>query len=190
VSALTDKDPAAARAFNVAALERQRTEAAQRASEERYRALERSIMAELGVKEEDVTPLAAAAGLGVRTMTPAESEAAHMYAGAGAGGARPAQPMTDGFGASEGKVGGAGTVVSRADVVPPTGGPAAAMLTKKALSGSGAAAARTLAAASKGPAAGGAGPAGAGTISGLPAKGFRAVAPAAGGASESKRAGR
>jgi hypothetical protein len=188
VSALTDKDPAAARAFNVAALERQRTEAAQRASEERYRALERSIMAELGVKEDDVTPLAAA-GLGVRTMTPAESDAAHVYAGAGAGGARPTQPMTDGFGASEGKVGGAGTVLGRADLVPPTGGPAAAMLTKKALSGSGAAAARTLAAASKGPAAGGAGPAG-GAISGLPAKGFRAAAPAAGAASESKRGGR
>lgn len=129
LSGLEEKDPAAARAFDLAALERQREAAARAVAAERYRALERSIMAELGVKEEDISVLVALGG---------SSSTAEV----GGGGAGP----------FDGGVGGSGGGAAAA------AGDAAAMVaaSKRAVSGSAVTAARNLAAASAA-SAGGAG---------------------------------
>lgn len=54
---LQEKDPAAARAFDAAALEAQKAKAIQDAADAAYTALERSIMAELGVTDADLLSL-------------------------------------------------------------------------------------------------------------------------------------
>jgi len=160
-TSLAESDPAAARAFDLTALEAQKAEAARVAREAAYRNLQASLMAELGVEEGDITPLAAGGGAADGAGGGKADEggsAAWREGGVGAGGGLPSDATTP------------APVARNADVVPPTGAGAATMLTKRAISGSGAAAAKTLVSGSSA----GAGTSGTSASAGAPKVGFKA----------------
>lgn len=125
---MSEKDPAAAKTFDVAALERQRHKEALVAAEAKYQALQKAIMDELGVKWEDVS------------LVLPPSTSAGVSGGKGGEESRTGTAFTDSsvhfdLSLPPGTRGGG---------VPPTGGNAAAMVSKRGISGSGAAAAKTI----------------------------------------------